>query len=167
MDKRPVFIYLVLVHLSASQLCPDEYRCSSGTSIPPDTTLSSGIDTRMLDLSCKLIQFLDNDYFSEKNVMYVVTVRLNDNCIKVVQPEVFKPLVALRHLYLHNNQISSLHPGSFQTNIHLITLDLSGNELFSTNTISQTAESETKLNVYSQSLNVVPECKRSTNVPGK
>lgn len=124
-----MFIYLVLMHLSASQLCPAEYRCSSGTSIPPDITLSSGIDTRMLDLSCKLIPFLETDYFSEKNVMYLVTVRLNDNCIKSVQPEVFKPLVALRHLYLHNNQLSSLHPGSFQTNIHLITLDLSGNKL--------------------------------------
>jgi hypothetical protein len=46
-----------------------------------------------------------------------------------VPPEVFKPLVALRHLYLQNNQISEIHPSAIQSNVHLITLDLSRNKL--------------------------------------
>jgi hypothetical protein len=50
-----------------------------------------------------------------------------------LEPEVFKPLEALRHLYLQNNQIDSLHPSNFQTNKNLITLDLSGNKLMKIN----------------------------------
>lgn len=121
-------LFVVLLRQSASQLCPDEYRCSPD-STPPDITSTSDKDLHMLDLSCKLIQRLETELFSDKNVAHLISVHLNDNCINSVRPEVFEPFVALRHLYLQNNQINDIHPATFQRNIHLITLDLSGNKV--------------------------------------
>ena len=129
METRWMFICFVLLPLCASQFCPDEFKCSSGNGTLPDIKWSTGNDTHVLDLSCQRIEILESDDFSKQNVTNVTTVHLNDNCIKSVLPNLFEPLVALRHLYLQNNQINYIHPSAFQSNAHLITLDLSGNKL--------------------------------------
>ena len=129
METRCMFICFVLLPLSASQFCPDEHRCPSGTSTLPDTQPNFGNDKHMLDLSCQNITSLESDFFRDKSVTNITSVHLNDNCIKPVSPDVFEHLVALRHLYLQNNQIRDLHPFTFQSNIYLITLDLGGNKL--------------------------------------
>lgn len=135
MDTRRIFICFVLLPLSASQFCPDEYKCSSDTVTLTDTTSSFDKDTQMLDLSCKSITFLESTLFSDKYATNCTSVHLNDNCITFIDPEVFKPLLELRHLHLQNNQISYIHPSAFQSNVHLITLDLSGNKLKELNPI--------------------------------
>jgi len=129
METGWMFIVSVLLPLSASQFCPDEYKCSSGTGTLPDTQSRIGNDTHVLDLSCQRTTILVSDYFSQLEVTNFTSVHLNDNCIEFVPPEVFEPLVALRHLYLQNNQINKIHPTAIQSNVHLITLDLSGNKL--------------------------------------
>jgi len=129
METRWMFVCFVLLPLSASQLCPEDYKCSSDNGTLPDTQSSFGDDTHVLDLSCKGKTILVSEDFSEQNVTNVTSVHLNDNCIQFVPPEAFKPLVSLRHLYLQNNQINKIHFSAFQSNVHLITLDLSGNKL--------------------------------------
>jgi Leucine-rich repeat (LRR) protein len=124
-----MFVCFVLLSLSASQFCPEEYKCSSGNGTLPDTQSSFGDDTHMLDLSCKNKTILVSEDFSEQNVTNVTSVHLNDNCIQFVPAEAFKSLVSLRYLYLQNNQINKIHFSAFQSNVHLITLDLSGNKL--------------------------------------
>jgi len=124
-----MFICFVLLPLSASQSCPDESKCSSGTSTLPDTQPNFGNDTHVLDLSCQRIKNLEPEIFGDKDVTNITSVHLNDNCINEVIPYVFTHLVALRHLYLQNNQINYLHPSVFQSNVFLITLDLGGNKL--------------------------------------
>jgi len=122
METSWMFICFVLLPLSASQFCPEEYKCS-------DTESSFANDTHVLDLSCKPITFPVSENFSKQDVTNVTSVHLNDNCIPFVQAEEFKPLVSLRHLYLQNNRINDIHPTAFQNNVHLVTLDLSGNKL--------------------------------------
>jgi len=129
METRWMFICFVLLPLSASQSCPDESKCPSGTSTLPDTQPNFGNDTHVLDLSCQRIKNLEPEIFGDKDVTNITSVHLNDNCINEVIPYVFTHLVALRHLYLQNNQISYLHPSVFQSNVFLITLDLGGNKL--------------------------------------
>jgi hypothetical protein len=124
-----MFIVFVILPLSASQFCPDEYKCSSGTSTLPDIQSRIGNDTHVLDLSCQGTAILVSDYFSQQDVTNFTSVHLNDNCIEFVPPKVFETFVALRHLYLQNNQINDIHPSAIQSNVHLITLDLSRNKL--------------------------------------
>jgi Leucine-rich repeat (LRR) protein len=92
-------------------------------------TFSPSKDTVFLNLTFKGITNLKNECFLHVNATGLTTVYLNDNCLAIVEPEVFRPLEELKHLYLQNNRISNLHPSTFQTNKNLITLDLSGNRL--------------------------------------
>ena len=124
-----MFIFFVLLLLSASHSCPDEYKCSSGTGTLPDIHSSIGNDTHRLDLSCRGIEILDPEYFSKQDVTNFTSFHLNNNCIQTVTAELLKDLVALKHLFLQNNQIDYIHPSAFQSNEYLITLDLSGNKL--------------------------------------
>lgn len=141
MEKTTIwrmFFAVLFLHLSASDLGPDICKRSSRTvdcrnASLTKITLNLGEDTEVLDLSFNQIRILHNEFFPDVNVNLLMSIYLNDNVIIDLEPEVFKPLEALRHLHLQNNLIKSLHPSIFQTNTNLTTLDISGNQLMEIN----------------------------------
>ena len=107
--------------------------------------INSAIKLKKLNLSYNNLSNIPNKIFLELRMHRLEVISFNKNKIKCIGINAFIGLSELHKLDLSDNNLSHIHPDTFNHNYVLSWLSLAGNKLFSINT-------EVKF-IYSKSLN--------------
>ena len=126
---QPFFVH------SAKHTCPSTCKCQSIyktlcknitlTDVPPGVA-----DTTItLDVSYNNISHLTAASFTNKGISQLTSLYIYNNAIRNIDPGTFSSLANLKSLFIGMNKLTYIHPDTFARNTKIEELDLHGNNI--------------------------------------